>query len=69
MPLITCYAKMKFIFSTYGLFLLSRDTYKVNNLSDIMVCNYADDTAIGCTDGDYDTARNKLLNASEIMLD
>ena len=50
-------------------FLLSRDTYKVNNLSDIMVYNYVDDTAIGCTDWDYDTARNKLLNASEIMLD
>ena len=43
--------------------------YQVNNLSDITVYNYADDTTIACTDVNYDTAHNKLLNASEILLD
>ena len=42
---------------------------KVNNLPDITVYNYADDTTIACTDVNYDTAHNKLLNASEILLD
>ena len=37
----------------------------------ICICsyNYADDTTIACTDVNYDTAHNKLLNASEILLD
>ena len=43
--------------------------YQVNNLSDITVYNYADDTTIPCTDVNYDTAHNKLLNAPEILLD
>ena len=43
--------------------------YQVNNLSDITVYNYANDTTITCTDVNYDTAHNKLLNASEILLD
>ena len=42
---------------------------KVNNLSDITVYNYADDTTIACTDVNYDTTHNKLLNASEILLE
>ena len=41
----------------------------VRNLSDITVYNYADDTTIACTDVNYDTAHNKLLNASEILLE
>ena len=43
--------------------------YKVNNLSNITVYNYADGTTIACTGVNYDTAHNKLLNASEILLD
>ena len=34
-----------------------------------MVYNYADDTTIACTDVNYDMTHNKLLNASEILLD
>ena len=40
----------------------------VNNLSDITLYNYAVDTTIACTDVNYDTAQNKLLSASEILL-
>ena len=43
--------------------------YKVDNLSDIMLYNYAEDTTIACTSVNCDTAHNKLLNASEILLD
>ena len=43
--------------------------YKVNNLSAITAYNYANITTIACSDLNYGTAHNKLLNASEILLD
>ena len=48
------------VFSNYLLFFL-------NNLNDISVYNYADDTTIKCSDMHYDTAHT-LLDASEVMI-
>ena len=50
--------------------IISNDLlYKVNNLSAITAYNYANITTIACSDLNYDTAHNKMLNASEILLD
>ena len=42
--------------------------FVLNNLNDISVYNYADDTTIMCSDMHYDTAHTKLLDASEVMI-
>ena len=52
---------MYIVFSNDLLFVL-------NNLNDISVYNYADDTTITCSDMHYDTAHTKLLGASEVMI-
>ena len=42
--------------------------FVLNNLNDISVYNYADDTTIMCSNMHYDTAHTKLLDASEVMI-
>ena len=42
--------------------------FVVNNLNDISVYNYADDTTITCSDMNYDTAHTMLLDPSEVMI-
>ena len=52
---------MYIVFSNDLLFVL-------NNLKDSSVHNYADDTAITCSDMNYNTAHTKLLDGSEVMI-
>ena len=42
--------------------------FVVNNLNDISVYNYADDTTITCSDMNYHTAHTMLLDPSEVMI-